>query len=79
VFINNYFIIYIYIIMENLNVITFDNSKPKKQATKKKEDDTPQFLNQNQQMILNNLLKPDQDRLNRKKDKYTNILLNQNN
>lgn len=63
---------------DNINVISFDNSKQKRASKPKKtEGDEPiAFLNQHQQLILNNLLKPDQDRLNRKKDKYTKILLN---
>jgi hypothetical protein len=63
---------------DNLNVITFDKSK-RASKPKKTEDETPQFLNQNQQIILNNLLKPDLERLDKKKNKYTKIILNQNN
>ena len=42
-------------------------------------EEHPQFLNQHQQMILNNLIKPDLERLEKKKKKYTKIILNQNN
>jgi len=66
---------------DNLNVITFDNNKTKRASKPKKtEEDKPNvFLNQHQQGILDNLLKPDVERLEKKKNKYIKIILNQNN
>ncbi len=66
---------------DNLNVITFDNNKTKRASkAKKTEDDQPNiFLNQHQQGILDNLLKSDVERLEKKKNKYIKIILNQNN
>ena len=63
---------------DNLNVITFDTTS-KKKTNKKKETDTPFIqLNQHQQLILNNLIKKDVDRLEKKKYNLTQLILNSN-
>ena len=64
---------------DNLNVITFDTKSKRTPTKQNQEEEHPQFLNQHQQMILNNLIKPDLERLEKKKKKYTKIILNQNN
>ena len=42
---------------DNLNVITFDTKSKRTPTKQNQEEEHPQFLNQHQQMILNNLIK----------------------